>query len=168
MKLCFKPIKSVFGIYNHYFLLIEEIDMEIHPGHYKYGVYMRAGSTKGYSVESNVMLCPLCLNGLINLVRTLEEVWFYPYINCETLSKGLTIGKKAISNQLVLTVFILQSYILLIFERCLPTVYKVITFIIISIVVLLFVMINMCPRRLLETKFAACEHVESHQVLRSF
>lgn len=99
---CLKGIRSTFNIFHHYFLIIKEKDIEIHPGYYHYGTHHRLGYTKRYIVSEVIFMCDICVDSLIESSYDLKHLWeFFPLINCETLTSGLIKKPVVLSLQIV-------------------------------------------------------------------
>lgn len=111
---CYKTINSTWGLFNHYFFKIPHINLEIHPGNYKLGTHHTDGFTKYYIEYEYRWLCNNCLKILLELSSNLYKVWYYPYINCETLTRTL-IGSTPISFQTIYVTIIIASLISCIF-----------------------------------------------------
>ena len=130
---CRKPIRKSLGLINHFFLIIPEKQIELHPGEYYFGSYHTAGFTKSYTVYEKFYVCKDCYEKLIEKSKKLSNIWYYPYVNCETLSRGL-VGDFAISHQFVLFTLIGLSTIL-----CFISLYFII---LIVLLILLLIYIN--------------------------
>ena len=83
---------SALGLVDHYFLAIGS--HEYHMGYYTKGSILPVGTTKGYHVVSERRICEECLNGIVNFYNLKEDkrlFAFYPFINCESLSTGVSV-----------------------------------------------------------------------------
>jgi hypothetical protein len=81
-----RAIKPSFGVFDHWFFDIPDKDLEIHPGNYKFGTHLKHGTTKNAHIYMELALCEECLNRLLRHTLSLYEVFYYPFINCETLT----------------------------------------------------------------------------------
>lgn len=90
IEVCSKPIKNSMGFVRHHFVRIPHLQLEIHPGQYKYGTHHTIGFTKRYDYLYIVQVCETCLLDLYTESMELFKIWYYPIINCETLTRGLT------------------------------------------------------------------------------
>lgn len=106
IEVCGKPIAKTFGLIKHYFIRLEHPELEIHPGQYKKGTHHNLEFTKGFEIYIKKIMCRECLQKLLKESNDMKMYWYYPFINCETLTKGLT-GQFAISNQIVLLVLLI-------------------------------------------------------------
>lgn len=100
---CNKRIKAALGVYNHYFIVVPSLALEIHPGKYFMGTHHTLGFTRSFRVHCTLRLCDACSAVLLEDARDMGHLWYYPYINCETLTRGL-LGETAISYQTVGTI----------------------------------------------------------------
>lgn len=98
---CYTGVTSLLHLPTHYFLIVPILKLEIHPGRYYMGSYHTLGFTKKYNVYKKSRVCEFCFKNLISLSLKLESVWFYPFINCETLTRGLLTNDIAISYQML-------------------------------------------------------------------
>ncbi|AAN04328.1 Orf33 [Heliothis zea nudivirus] len=92
VEMCIKRLKNSSFIIAHYFIRIPSLDLEIHPGMYQKGNFLNLNSTKHYRVLTVTYACSECLNELLIKSENVLHAWYYPLINCETLTKGLCIG----------------------------------------------------------------------------
>lgn len=151
IEVCEKVIRQSFGFVKHYFLRIPEIGIEIHPGHYTRGTHHNLDTTKNYRVYATKIVCPGCLSELQQESNDMSYVWYYPFINCETLTKGLT-GQVAISIQVVLYVLLALCII--------ASIFKSVLYVFAILVVALGLVYNNylnCGSRLF-----VCHHIEQH------
>lgn len=88
-----RPIKKTLGILDHYFLVID--DWEYHlGGNYPLGEKLKKGTTKNAFVSKRSYVCQNCFKELQLRLESNEyrRVFkFFPIINCETLTVGLSI-----------------------------------------------------------------------------
>lgn len=92
IKIYAKAIKKSFGLYDHYFIIID--NHEYHLGCYTKGSKLNAGTTKGAHLITTRKLCHKCFNLLlINLEKKEDQrlFWYYPFINCESLAIGCSL-----------------------------------------------------------------------------
>ncbi len=92
INVCAKDVKVSFGFIRHYFIQIPHMELEIHPGQYKYGTHHVLGFTRRYDELWTMEICESCLDQLVNESMRLFQLWYYPVINCETLTRGLVSG----------------------------------------------------------------------------
>lgn len=86
---CCKTMFKYVGFVNHHFLIIPELNLEIHPGHYKSGTHHTRGFTKKYIVIEVINCNDEMYNYILSNSNDLTPLWYYPFINCETLTRGL-------------------------------------------------------------------------------
>lgn len=89
---CSKQVSATFGFVRHYFLQIPHLELEIHPGQYKYGTHHILGFTRNFDKMWTLNVCQFCIDQILCESMKLFSVWYYPCINCETLTRGLTSG----------------------------------------------------------------------------
>jgi hypothetical protein len=80
-----RPTAPTLGIVDHWFFDIPALNLEIHPGDYGHGTHLESGHTKGAHTYKEIILCEACLNRLVKTSVHLNRVFYYPFINCETL-----------------------------------------------------------------------------------
>lgn len=86
-----KYLKNTLGIFVHNYLSIPDIDIEIHPGQFFYGTHHTVGKFKKNSKPvKELIFCDICVRYLLYNARYLSDVWYYPILNCETLTRALT------------------------------------------------------------------------------
>lgn len=100
VEMCRKRLQNSAFLISHFFIRIPELNMEIHPGIYQKGTFLDINSTKYYQVIAEVYKCPKCIDELLLLSKRSTYAWYYPFINCETLTKGMCLGT-AWSNQTI-------------------------------------------------------------------
>lgn len=86
---CSKGISNSFNLIHHYFVRIPELNIEIHPGSYTKGIILPLNDTKKYSIKSKVYQCKNCVNLMLSYMHLTGHTWYYPMINCETLTNGI-------------------------------------------------------------------------------
>lgn len=132
VELCRRPIRRAFQLLSHYFLRIESLDLEIHPGNYSKGTHCTINAKSVYTVVESYEFCTQCIDEMLNESLNMINVWYYPIINCETLSRGLckqlpvsyqTITLSAIIVSIVCC-FVTNSIVLLFFVLYLLTLYN--------------------------------------------
>lgn len=87
-----QALKRTWGLIDHYFLVIGEY--EYHMGWYSKGSILPAGTTKGAHVVSVKTICRACYTKIVenyNLREDKRLFDYYPLVNCETLSTGLSV-----------------------------------------------------------------------------
>ena len=108
----FSNIKPFFlGLLSHHYLIFPSIELEIHPGKYYYGTHHTLGTFAKNSIKTGQYnLCPKCFKKILKESECLQDAWFYyPLINCETLTNGL-LNKIPISIQsLIVSIFTTAS-----------------------------------------------------------
>jgi len=85
------PIRKSYGILDHYYFVIN--DKEYHPGRYTLGNILPVGTTKNYHIVYVKTMCLLCYENIVSNFNLLEDrrvVKYFPFINCETLSTGIS------------------------------------------------------------------------------
>lgn len=84
--------RKYFGLIDHYFYVIN--GSEYHVGNYKKGKILPINTTKGYHVVSKTSLCDTCHDKIIENYKTKEDnrlFKYYPFINCESLTTGISL-----------------------------------------------------------------------------
>nr|AHW98244.1 AC81-like protein [Nilaparvata lugens endogenous nudivirus] len=84
--------KSSFGLINHYFLVID--NYEYHMGYYAKGSVLPFNTPKGAHLVSVKTLCSACYQKIFIDYKLREDkrlFSYYPIINCETLSTGISL-----------------------------------------------------------------------------
>lgn len=80
-----RPTQATLGIVDHWFFDIPALNLEIHPGDYGHGTHLKSGQTKEAHTYKELVVCEDCLNRLVKTSVHLNQVFYYPFINCETL-----------------------------------------------------------------------------------
>lgn len=112
INICTAHTAISLGLFQHYFIQIPQLQLEIHPGRYKYGTHHTLGFKTNYTVKKTSILCEYCLTQLLTRSTTVSPTWwYYPIINCETLTVGL-VDKQPLSIQLLLSLAILTTGIM--------------------------------------------------------
>lgn len=110
IEVCYKAISSSFCFFNHFFMRIPKLELEIHPGKYVMGTHHCLNFTKNYSIAEIKTICSKCLDELMNNADDLTPLWYYPYINCETLTRGLVggipVSFQSVSIAILLVIFV--------------------------------------------------------------
>lgn len=107
-----KSIKNTMNIFTHKFFSIPDINLEIHPGQFFYGTHHTIGKFSNRStLVGEHLMCQNCLTELLDAASDLSDIWYYPVINCETLTQGL-LYHNAISYQTILCTIIITSFVL--------------------------------------------------------
>lgn len=86
---CSKGLRDSLYLVHHYFMRVPELNIEIHPGLYVKGVILDLNTTKKYTIKSKSYICKSCVNFLLSYIHLTKHTWFYPVINCETLTNGI-------------------------------------------------------------------------------
>lgn len=89
VEICHTSTFRFFGWFEHYFLRIKQIDLEIHPGVYQHGTHKKYGDTLKFTVLKIVNLCKKCIVDMLTESLHVQLVWYYPLVNCESLTLGL-------------------------------------------------------------------------------
>lgn len=87
-----QALQRTWGLIDHYFLVIGEY--EYHMGWYSKGCILPVGTTKGAHVVSVKTICRACYTKIVenyNLREDKRLFDYYPLVNCETLSTGLSV-----------------------------------------------------------------------------
>ncbi|UOT91836.1 Ac81-like protein [Aratus pisonii nudivirus] len=127
-----KYINNNFGLFVHNYLSIPYLQLEIHPGRFRFGSHHSLGKFKKNSYCNKSMLfCKDCLNLLLIQSRDMENLWWFPIMNCETLTRGLT-QHLPISYQTIIITGIFTTFIIGIQEPY----FFILTFILIVMLVL--------------------------------
>lgn len=148
---CYGKIDRSFGLFNHYFIRIPHMNLEIHPGRYEYGTHHTLGYySKPSSILRVLTICDACVDILIQRSYRVHRWWgYFPLINCETLTKGLTFAPP-ISTQAVLGVGILLTAMLSIFSPAL-----------LIIAVVLFMLLLVYNNTEPSAQHTTCQHVRT-------
>ncbi|UVT30872.1 ac81-like protein [Penaeus vannamei nudivirus] len=86
-----KSIKNTLNLFIHNYLSIPALELEIHPGRFYYGTHHTMGAfIKRSVIIKKLQFCEDCINKLLKQSYDLFKVWYYPIVNCETLTRGLT------------------------------------------------------------------------------
>nr|WOZ57658.1 ac81-like protein [Menippe mercenaria nudivirus] len=136
------------GFFVHNYLAIPAFDLEIHPGRFFYGTHHNYGAFKNrsYCVKS-MQFCKKCVTVLLKQSENQDSTWWYPIMNCETLTRGLT-QHLPLSIQTILITGIFTTFILGI-EKA--------TFFIVTIIFILMLLIyNNTSYKLLKDR---CVHI---------
>lgn len=107
-----KSIKNTLSLFTHNYFAIPALNLEIHPGQYLYGTHHDRGRFSKRSILiGKLNLCGNCLERLMKTSANLFDVWYYPLINCETLTRGL-LYHDAISYQTVFGIIIFTAFVI--------------------------------------------------------
>lgn len=110
LEVCHKSVKNTLGLFNHYFVRIPSLYLEIHPGAYYGGTHHNLDTTKKYVITETIVCCNDCLDHILTESLNMTHLWYYPIINCETLTRGLC-NKVPISIQTILfTGMVISSF----------------------------------------------------------
>ena len=110
-----RPTRATLGIVDHWFFDIPALNLEIHPGDYGHGTHLKSGQTKGAHVYKELTICEICLNRLVKTSVYLNQVFYYPFINCETLVSH-DYCTSIVSTQLIAITIIVVASLLLVFN----------------------------------------------------
>lgn len=107
-----KSFKNTLNIFLHNYFSIPKLSLDIHPGQFLFGTHHTKGSFPNRTNKiGEVILCEKCLKNLLEKSQNLINAWYYPIINCETLTRGL-VYENPISYQTILVTLIFTSFIL--------------------------------------------------------
>lgn len=104
-----QALRRTWGLIDHYFLVIGEHEYHM-GGSYSKGAVLPIGTTKGAHTISIKTVCAACYTRTVDGYRLREDrrlFNFYPIVNCETLSTGLSL--QAVSSLAVPFVIYLLS-----------------------------------------------------------
>jgi hypothetical protein len=136
-------------VFRHYWLVLpDSLQVEIHPGNYHLGSIHNMNTTKHGELSSETILCAQCTEELLNSISQMPDLWYFPLINCESLSRGL-IGGSPVSTQVIVTTF---AIVCLLFSM----VYFPLLFIGLGLFVAM-VIVNKWSASI--TQYAKCNHV---------
>jgi hypothetical protein len=110
-----RPIKATLGAVDHWFFDIPTFDLEIHPGDYGGGTHLKSGTTKEAHTYKEITMCNSCVDHLMKISLHLKRVFYYPFINCETLVSH-DYCSFFVSTQLISLTIIVVSALLLVFN----------------------------------------------------
>ena len=153
-----KTISSSFGILSHHYLTIPSMDLEIHPGKYYQGTHHTLGTfNKNSTKTGQYELCQNCFKNFMDEATSLQDAWYYPVINCETLTKGLLQNNGMFSKNCI--IISIQALISIGFiMACLLSLISNFMFIIALLSILLLIVLNnFC----LSYKIEYCIHLNS-------
>lgn len=88
-----QALSRTWGLIDHYFLVIGEHEYHM-GGSYSKGSVLPVGSTKGAHTISLKTVCSACYTRIVDSYLFREDMRlfnFYPIVNCETLSTGLSL-----------------------------------------------------------------------------
>ncbi|UBZ25666.1 Ac81-like protein [Carcinus maenas nudivirus] len=107
-----KYLKNTLGIFVHNYIAIPSMELEIHPGRFLYGTHHNYGKFKKRScVVKKMKFCDICMERMLTQANDLSNIWYYPILNCETLTRGLT-QHVPISVQTILITGIFTTFII--------------------------------------------------------
>lgn len=86
-----KYVKNTFGIFVHNYFAIPELKLEIHPGRFYFGTHHNIGKfIRNSKCVKCMKFCGICIKLLLKQSIDMDDIWWYPILNCETLTRGLT------------------------------------------------------------------------------
>lgn len=145
-----KYVKNTFGILVHNYFAIPQLHLEIHPGRFYYGTHHDYGKFKKRSECVKVMkFCELCVDYLLEKSTDLDDIWWYPILNCETLTRGLT-QHIPISFQTILITCIFTTFII--------GIQKVHLLLVVILFIIMLLIYNNTHYKMLKNK---CIHLQS-------
>ncbi|UVX94937.1 Ac81-like protein [Callinectes sapidus nudivirus] len=107
-----KYLKNTCGLFVHNYIAFPELGLEIHPGRFFYGTHHNFGKFNKRTVPvKNMKFCGICVKHLLDQSNDLVNIWYYPILNCETLTRGLT-QHLPISIQTILITGIFTTFII--------------------------------------------------------
>lgn len=110
-----RAIKHSFGLFDHWFIDVPDKNLEIHPGNYEFGTHLTSGTTKNAHIYCTKTVCMKCLDHILKDTVDLKYLFYYPFINCETLASH-HFTNMAISTQLILLSVVVISFTLGLFN----------------------------------------------------
>ena len=138
-------------MFRHFWIELPEIGLEIHPGNYFLGSFHNIGTTKYGTLFAETLLCGNCALDLIENIHYTSDVWYFPLINCESITRGLC-GDTPVSWQVLITTLAITCIVL-----------SLIWFPILIIGLILFTILvitnEILPRAVLTTKYRSCIHL---------
>lgn len=106
-----RAIKRVFGLFDHFFMIID--NNEYHFGFYSKGLVLPKGTTKSSHLATIRTICHQCYIKLMIDLEFKEDARlfsYYPILNCETLSYGLSIQTICFLNFLFIPILLLKKH----------------------------------------------------------
>lgn len=87
LQLCYRWVG--FGkIAKHYFFTLPSQNLSLHLGMYNKGNIMSGTDYSDKIIIDTKIICSDCVELLIYFSDKLDHLWYYPLINCETLTFG--------------------------------------------------------------------------------
>lgn len=92
-----QALKKTFGLIDHYYYVMTAKDgtkLEYHPGKYPKGQILPNGTTRGGHLVATKLVCQECYNWIVSTFQNEDDArifQFYPFINCESLTMGLSL-----------------------------------------------------------------------------
>lgn len=100
-----KSCKNTCNVITHFYISIPHIQLDIHPGQFTFGTHHTTGTfPKNTKLIKTMYFCPNCLEYLLKRSKNLIDTWYYPIINCESLTRGLTQNVPISIQTILLTV----------------------------------------------------------------
>lgn len=107
-----KSLSNTCRLLTHFYFTIPKLDLEIHPGQFFSGTHHKLGTFKKHSViVGEKVMCETCVDELLRDSRNLTDAWYYPVINCESLTRGL-LYKNPISIQTILLTIVITFFLI--------------------------------------------------------
>lgn len=107
-----KSLNNTLRAITHLYFTIPSMGLEIHPGQFFYGTHHTIGAFRKNSIcIGEKTLCDKCMNKLLIQSGDLTDAWYYPIINCESMTRGL-LYDNAISIQTIFLTIILTFFII--------------------------------------------------------
>lgn len=107
-----RPTRATLGIIDHWFFDIPGLNMEIHPGDYGRGTHLTSGTTKEAHTYKEIEMCRCCVDRLVKTSVYLNKIFYYPFINCETLVSHDHCTTRISTQLIALTILVVASLLL--------------------------------------------------------
>jgi len=111
-----RAVKRVLGLVDHWFIDIPSRNLELHMGFYEMGTHLSSGATQCAHNYVTKYMCDECIDNIIGTSFRVPGIFYYPFINCETLAVR-QFNYLALSTQTVLLSAVLGTFILAIISR---------------------------------------------------
>lgn len=148
-----RPTRPTLGIIDHWFFDIPSLNLEIHPGDYGRGTHLTSGYTKGAHTYKEITVCEDCLNKLVKTSLHLNKVFYYPFINCETLVSH-DYCTSIVSTQLIAITIIVVASLLIVFNL----------FLVVCIILTIIIYLLFSKYTYSVTIKAHCKHVDENNI----
>lgn len=102
-----KSLNNTLKAITHLYFTIPSMGLEIHPGQFFYGTHHTIGMFRKNSVcIGEKTLCKKCMEILLKESNDLTEAWYYPIINCESMTRGLLYSNPISIQTIFLTIIV--------------------------------------------------------------